>query len=66
MKLKEHILKQTDKSFKELLGYEEWLRDNMPEPNSDELNHMEQSCKRLSTLNKTVINNQNYQPLKGA
>jgi len=27
---------------------------------------MEQSCKRLSTLNKQVMNNQFYQPLQGA
>ena len=59
-------MQQQEKSFEEYLGYEEWLRDNLKAPREDELNHMEQSIKRSSTLNKHIINNLHYQPLQGA
>jgi hypothetical protein len=59
-------MQQQEKSFEEYLGYEEWLRDNLKAPSEDELNHMEQSIKRSSTLNKHIINNLHYQPLQGA
>ena len=45
-------MQQQEKSFEEYLGYEEWLRGNLKAPSEDELNHMEQSIKRSSTLNK--------------
>ena len=59
-------MQQQEKSFEEYIGYEEWLRDNLKAPSEDELNHMEQSIKRSSTLNKHIINNLHYQPLQGA
>ena len=39
-------MQQQEKSFEQYLGYEEYLKDHNPEPNEDELNRMEQSCKR--------------------
>jgi len=66
MKMNNLTMQQQEKSFEQYLGYEEYLKDHNPEPNEDELNRMEQSCKRLSTLNKQVMNNQFYQPLQGA
>ena len=59
-------MQQQEKRFEEYLGYEEWLRDNLKAPSEDELNHMEQSIKRSSTLSKHIINNLHYQPLQGA
>ena len=66
MKINNFTMQQQEKSFEEYLGYEEWLRDNLKAPSEDELNHMEQSIKRSSTLNKHIINNLHYQPLQGA
>jgi hypothetical protein len=66
MKINNFTMQQQEKSFEEYLGYEEWLRDNLKAPSEDELNHMEQSIKRSSTLNKHIINNLHYQPRQGA
>ena len=66
MKMNNFTYIQQEKSFEEYLGYEEWLRDNLKAPSEDELNHMEQSIKGSSTLNKHIINNLHYQPLQGA
>ena len=66
MKMNNLTIQQREKRFEQYLGYEEYLREHNPEPNEDEINRMEQSCKRLSTLNKHIINNFDYQPLQGA
>ena len=43
---------QQDNQFKQDLDYEEWLRDNNPEPTIDEINNMDRVfCKLLYLKN---------------
>jgi len=71
MKMNNLALEQQEQSFKEYLGYEEYLRDNNPPPSNNELNHMESLLRRTAMLHKDMLrtntlNKTNYQPLQGA
>ena len=69
MKMNSFSIQQQQNQFEQDLNYEEWLRDNNPEPTIDEINNMDRVfCKStiLKKLSINPINSLNYQPLKGA
>ena len=62
-------VQQQEYQFIKDLDYEEWLRDNNPQPTNDELNNMEKVFCKSTVLKKSShspINTFNYQPLQGA
>jgi len=70
-KVKDKLIQQQDKEFELDLSYQEWLRDNFNQPSEDEINMMEQDCNKSNPINNQIIatkplNNQTYNPLKGA
>lgn len=69
MKVNSLTQQQTENKFVQNLSYEEYLRDNDKEPNSDELNDMEKVFCKSCILKKsslTPVNTFHYQPLQGA
>jgi len=69
MKMSTHTAQQQENQFMQDLDYEEWLRDNNPEPTIDELNNMDRVFCRSTILKKSFfspINTLHYQPLQGA
>jgi len=67
-KLSEHYLQIQEQEFELELSYQEWLRDNIQEPTSDELDEMEISflTKPTTVKNRSIaqtsLNNTNYYP----
>jgi len=67
-KVKEAYVKQLEDEFELDLSYQEWLRDNVGEPNESEINEMEQDflqkphfeCKLI--ISDKPLNNHNYNP----
>ncbi|MCK5294826.1 MAG: hypothetical protein KAJ49_09250 [Arcobacteraceae bacterium] len=69
MKLNSLSTQQQENQFEQDLNYEEYLKDNNPEPTSDEIDKMEQvfcSSVILKKSSLNPINTLNYQPLQGA
>ncbi len=65
-KVKDKLTQQQDKEFELDLGYEEWLKDNFKEPREDEINRMERRLDKPFFLSTKPLNNETYNPLKGA
>ena len=70
-KVKEKFTQENIKEFELNLSYQEWLRDNFNQPSEDEINMMEQDCNKSNCINNQIIvtkplNNEAYNPLKGA
>ena len=70
-KVKEKFTQENIKEFELDLSYQEWLRDNFNQPSEDEINMMEQDCNKSNPINNQIIttkplNNETYNPLKGA
>ena len=66
MKMNSSTMQQQEYQFEQDLDYKEWLRDNNPEPTSDELDNMESVFCNATILKKSFhspINTLNYQPL---
>lgn len=75
MKVKEFYIKQLEDEFEFMMGYEEWLRDNFPEPNINNKTLMEaKSGKHSSNIKDKAnivhkhqsVNNTDYNNPKGA
>ena len=50
-----------NRNFKRNLDYENWLKEFLKPLSNDEINQMEKEL-----LNFPIVNNSNFQPLKGA
>lgn len=68
-KVKEQMMHEQEQEFEFELSYQEWLRDNIAEPTSNELDEMEQDLLNKSHFCKNRIitqqplNNTNYYPI---
>ena len=68
-KLSEHYMQVQEQEFELELSYKEWLRDNIAEPTSVELDEMEQDfiTKPHFVSNRIIaqqhLNNINYNPI---
>jgi len=69
MKINNFTLNQKENQFEQNLNYEEWLRDNCPEPTSNEIDKMQKvfcSANILKAHKYHALNNLYYKPLQGA
>ena len=69
-KLSEHYMQEQAKEFELELSYQEWLLDNITEPNESELDEMEQDLLNKSCflsnqiITHQAVNNTNYNPME--
>ena len=67
-KVKEQMMHEQEREFELELSYQEWLRDNIAEPTSDELDEMEHDFTkkphfvRNRIITQRPLNNTNYYP----
>ena len=71
MKVKEFHYKQLENDFELDLSYQEWLMEHFTEPSEAEIDEMEKSFKKPSTVDNRIIthkpsNNQDYDPTHSA